>query len=152
MSKSKKNRSAKPAPQAPVLSGEALETQAPATVETAATQDSTQTEGAKPEAPVSKPRRPAGLGYPNAKKLINPQQTLELKKEAAKKLGGSMIYQNKNWIIKVPVGEFKIPSRVLAGLSLATFLEHIQKEPVVTQVAAAEEVAANEETDEEAVA
>lgn len=89
-----------------------------------------QTAGAPaPAAKPSKARRPAGLGHPEAKKLINPQHTLEMKKAAAQKLGGTMVYQNRNWIIHVPKGEFKIPSRTLAGFSLASFIQEISKEP-----------------------
>jgi hypothetical protein len=83
---------------------------------------------AGPAVPASgKARRPAGLGHPEARKLINPQHTLEMKKAAARKLGGTMVYQNKNWIIHVPSGEFKIPSRTLAGFSLASFILEISQ-------------------------
>lgn len=79
--------------------------------------------------------RPAGLGYPNAKKLVNPQHTLEAKKEAAKKIGGSMVWQAKFWVVKVPKGEFNIPSREMAALSVATFLEKVSQPPPKAPVA-----------------
>lgn len=74
--------------------------------------------------------RPAGLGHPNAKKLVNPQHTLELKKAAAAKLGGSMVWAGKNWLVKVPAGEFILQSREMAALSVATFLLKVEKAPV----------------------
>jgi hypothetical protein len=92
-----------------------------------------QTPAAAPEAATSKKasrsHRPAGLGFPNAKKLVNPQHTLEAKKEAAKKLGGTMLWVNKNWKVNVPAGEFSFPSRGMAALSVATFLETVSHKP-----------------------
>lgn len=106
----------------------------------------TNTEAPTTEKP-SRARRPAGLGHPTAKKLINPQHTLEMKKTAAQKLGGTMVYQNKNWIIHVPAGEFKIPSRTLAGFSLASFIQEIsQKRNPASDSAPPAEVKTDAET------
>jgi hypothetical protein len=113
-----------------------------------ATNVETQTPAAAPAAPTEKKvrsNRPAGLGHPNAKKLVNPQHTLELKKTAIAKLGGSMVWTNKNWSIKVPAGEFSFPSRELAAFSVATLLQRVEK---ADQKAPAEAVAQVEETQE----
>lgn len=113
----KKNRGSIPAaPQADVPTSPLAETSQPT---------------ASVEAAPKKVRsnRPAGLGYPEAKKLVNPQHTLEAKKAAVAKLGGRMVWTNKNWSINVPAGEFSFPSRELAGLSVATLLDRVAKAP-----------------------
>lgn len=71
-------------------------------------------------------RRPAGLGYPTAKKLVNPQHTLELKKSAIEKSGGLMVWAKKFWAIKNAAGaEFVIESRKMASLSVAALMEYV---------------------------
>lgn len=55
-----------------------------------------------------------GLGHPNAKKIVNPQNTLELKKTAVKEAGGKMVWTNRKWVI----GEVSVESRVLAAMTI----------------------------------
>jgi hypothetical protein len=72
------------------------------------------------------PRRPIGLGYPHAKKLVNPQHTLELKKVAVAKAGGTMVWAKKAWAIKNAAGqEFLIASRDLAANTVDSLLARI---------------------------
>ena len=49
------------------------------------------------QTPARKQKRPQGLGYPQAKKLVNPQQTLELKKSAARAAGFQLSWTNRSW-------------------------------------------------------
>lgn len=73
-----------------------------------------------------KTRRPAGLGYPAAKKLVNPQHTLELKKSAVAKAGGLMVWAKQHWAIKNAAGQdFLIASRELAAETVASLLQRI---------------------------
>jgi hypothetical protein len=49
-----------------------------------------------------KPRRKAsGVGKPDAKKVINPQQTLDLKKAMVERNGGKMVWENRVWNISI---------------------------------------------------
>lgn len=114
--------------------------------------DQSKAEAAATEPKKVRTNRPAGLGHPNAKKLVNPQHTLELKKAAVAKLGGAMVWTNKNWSIKVPAGEFSLPSRELAALSVATLLDRVSKAPPKAPEAPAAEVQETEETEAEATA
>lgn len=72
------------------------------------------------EAKVAKPRKPLseqGRGNPSAKKVINPQPTLELKKKLVRQAGGTMEYKNRQWEIEVNGESFVFPSRQLAGMT-----------------------------------
>jgi hypothetical protein len=126
----RKNRASKPSTQAPVISGEALQD--------AAITEQMADDAAAPaptEPKKTRSHRPAGLGHPDAKKLVNPQHTLELKKDAAKKLGGKMLWVNKHWVVNVPAGEFTFASRAMAALSVATFIEAVSKAPAKVEPA-----------------
>lgn len=66
-----------------------------------------------------KPRRKAsGIGKPNAKKVVNPQQTLDLKKALVERNGGKMVWANRVWVITVKGKSETMKSRDLAGLTL----------------------------------
>lgn len=81
---------------------------------------------AVPTVSAPRTRRPAGLGYPGAKKLVNPQHTLELKKTAVQKAGGLMVWAKQHWAIKNAAGqEFIVKSRELAAETVASLLARI---------------------------
>jgi len=65
-----------------------------------------------------KPRE--GRGQPEAKKIVNPQETLELKKEAVLSVGGQMLWLGRMWHIKTNKGVVRtIPSRHLAQMTIS---------------------------------
>lgn len=74
----------------------------------------------QPKAPKErKPRRKAsGIGKPNAKKVVNPQQTLDLKKALVERNGGKMVWANRVWVITVGKDQTVFKSRDLAALTL----------------------------------
>lgn len=81
----------------------------------------TQVEGEASEAKVAKPRKALadqGRGNPLAKKVINPQPTLELKKKQIREAGGTMEFKNRQWEIEVNDETFAFPSRQLAGMTV----------------------------------
>jgi hypothetical protein len=59
----------------------------------------------------------SGRGNPEAKKSINPQQTLEDKKDIAKELGFKMTWAGRLWHI----GEITMTSREIASFTLEQF-------------------------------
>jgi predicted transcriptional regulator len=63
----------------------------------------------------------SGRGNPTAKKSINPQQTLEDKKDIAKELGGTMTWAGRLWHIKGPEFDLTMSSREIAELTLEQF-------------------------------
>lgn len=66
-----------------------------------------------------KPRRKAsGIGKPNAKKVVNPQQTLDLKKAMIERNKGKMIWANRIWTISANGKSEQFKSRDLAALTL----------------------------------
>ncbi|GAC1501593.1 MAG: hypothetical protein NVS1B10_05890 [Candidatus Saccharimonadales bacterium] len=103
-----------------------------------------QVESPKP-VKASRARRPIGLGHPNARKLVNPQHTLELKKSAAVKAGGRMVWANRCWVILFPGHDALVfASRQMAAMSLASFLEAIAN-PTPTAEVVSEEISQIEE-------
>lgn len=65
----------------------------------------------------------SGRGNPEAKKSINPQQTLEDKKDITKEFGGTMTWAGRQWHIKGIDGidDFSLTSREMAGFTLEQF-------------------------------
>jgi hypothetical protein len=64
------------------------------------------------------PRAVSGKGYPDAKRSMNPQATLELKKTKVREIGGNMVFAGRKWVITLKdkrVVEFV--SREIAALS-----------------------------------
>lgn len=58
-------------------------------------------------------------GHPSAKKVVNPQPTLEIKKLAIKQAKGTMAWTNRVWVISVPGREAQIvQSRELAKMTV----------------------------------
>jgi hypothetical protein len=77
----------------------------------------------QPSQKPARSRKPQGLGNPQAKKLVNPQVTLELKKSAAAGTGSLLTWQARSWVlIYQDQTRVQISSRELAALSLADFL------------------------------
>lgn len=68
----------------------------------------------------------SGRGNPEAKKSINPQQTLEDKKEIAKDLGGTMTWAGRQWHVKGPNIDYSFTSRELAGFTLEAFRKKLE--------------------------
>ena len=69
----------------------------------------------------AKPRKALadqGRGKPTAKKVINPQPTLELKKKVVREAGGTMAYANRQWEIELKNESFVFPSRQLAAMTV----------------------------------
>lgn len=69
----------------------------------------------------------SGRGNPDAKKSINPQQTLEDKKDITKEFGGTMTWAGRQWHIKGVKGvdDFSLTSREIAGLTLEQFRQKL---------------------------
>jgi hypothetical protein len=63
----------------------------------------------------------SGRGHPEAKKAINPQQTLEDKKAITKELGGTMSWAGRQWHMKGPDFDISMTSRELASFTLEQF-------------------------------
>lgn len=63
----------------------------------------------------------SGRGNPEAKKSINPQQTLEDKKDIVKELGGKMTWAGRLWHMKGDDFDLTMTSREIAGLTLEQF-------------------------------
>jgi hypothetical protein len=58
-------------------------------------------------------------GHPSAKKVVNPQPTLEIKKLAVKQAKGTMVWANRVWVITVPGRESQVVhSRELAKMTV----------------------------------
>ena len=58
-------------------------------------------------------------GHPSAKKVVNPQPTLEIKKLAVRQAKGSMVWANRVWVITVPGrNSVTIHSRELAKMTV----------------------------------
>jgi hypothetical protein len=84
------------------------------------------------EAPVprvSKSLADRGRGRPDAKKICNPQPTLELKKSAVRAAGGSIGYARRQWFITVPHDDgdkaFTFWSREFAALTVGALCNAI---------------------------
>jgi len=83
-----------------------------------ADQSEAEAEVTKPEAKA--PRKPdvdRGRGRPDAKRICNPQPTLDLKKRFVRQAGGTMEFKNRQWEIEVNGEKFSFPSRQLAGMT-----------------------------------
>ena len=105
MSKNRKNEVSIPAQEAAVESQEAATGSAPEVV----------------VPPVAKkPLADRGRGNPNAKKIVNPQPTLELKKKLVRDAGGSIAYANRQWTIELGDKSFIFFSREFAGHTVGT--------------------------------
>jgi hypothetical protein len=63
----------------------------------------------------------SGRGNPEAKKAINPQQTLEDKKAITKELGGTMTWAGRQWHMKGPDFDVSMTSREIATFTLDQF-------------------------------
>jgi hypothetical protein len=72
-------------------------------------------------------KAPTGLGKPNAKKVVNPQNTLELKKSAVRAAGGKMVWGNRTWTITCGKKDFIFASRELAALTTAQLVARVSK-------------------------
>lgn len=73
-----------------------------------------------------KPRRKAsGAGKPNAKKVVNPQQTLDLKKAMIERNNGKMVWQNRMWSITVAGETTQMKSRDLAKHTLESLAKDL---------------------------
>jgi hypothetical protein len=84
----------------------------------------------KVEAKVAKPRKALadqGRGKPEAKKVINPQPTLDLKKKHIQALKGTMEYKNRQWEIEIPeLGvEDNLTSKEMARLTLGQLFDRL---------------------------
>jgi small-conductance mechanosensitive channel len=63
-----------------------------------------------------------GLGNPHSSRNINPQHTLEAKKNIVRKAGGQMKWQGHKWIVKTPAkGATELTSKKLARYTLSSF-------------------------------
>ena len=71
----------------------------------------------------------SGRGNPEAKKSINPQQTLEDKKDITKEFGGTMTWAGRQWHIKGVKGvdDFSLTSREIAALTLEQFRNKLEQ-------------------------
>jgi len=70
-------------------------------------------------AKVRKERKaPSGRGNPAAKKVVNPQPTLELKKAAIRAAKGKMVWANRKWSITANGMSLDFASRELADMTL----------------------------------
>jgi hypothetical protein len=67
----------------------------------------------------------AGKGNPDAKKIINPQPTLDLKKRVIRHAGGKMEWQNRQWEITVKDEDFKFSSRDLAKMTVGDLAKKV---------------------------
>jgi hypothetical protein len=67
----------------------------------------------------------AGKGKPDAKKIINPQPTLDLKKKVVRLAGGKMAWGNKQWEITVHNEEYKFSSKDIAGMTVGDLAKKI---------------------------
>lgn len=67
----------------------------------------------------------SGKGHPGAKKVVNPQPTLELKKLAVRQAKGSMTWANRTWHIAVNGKEMQMSSRELASLSIGDLCKNL---------------------------
>lgn len=65
----------------------------------------------------SKPLADRGRGRPEAKRIMNPQPTLELKKKFVREAGGTMEFKGRQWTIVVKDRTFLFPSRQMAGMT-----------------------------------
>lgn len=63
----------------------------------------------------------SGAGNPTAKKVVNPQPTLELKKAFMKSNGGKMVWSHRQWMVAANGHEQVFLSRQLAALDLVSF-------------------------------
>lgn len=68
----------------------------------------------------------SGRGNPDAKKAINPQQTLEDKKDIAKELGGTMTWAGRQWHIKGKDFDITMSSREIASFTLEQFRKKLE--------------------------
>jgi hypothetical protein len=68
----------------------------------------------------------SGRGHPEAKKAINPQQTLEDKKAITKELGGTMSWAGRRWHMKGPNFDVSMTSREIASFSLEQFRRKLE--------------------------
>ena len=66
-----------------------------------------------------------GKGKPGAKKIINPQPTLELKKKVVRLAGGKMTWANRQWEIEVNGEEFEISSKALAEMTVGDLAKEV---------------------------
>jgi hypothetical protein len=93
--------------------------------------EASETNGEAVEAKVAKPRKPLsdqGRGKPDAKKVINPQPTLDLKKKHIQKLGGTMEYKNRQWEIEVNGTSDVLTSKEMARLTLGQLFDRLKIE------------------------
>jgi hypothetical protein len=67
----------------------------------------------------------SGKGKPDAKKIINPQPTLDLKKRVIQHAGGKMAWANRQWEITVNDEEFKFSSRDLAKMTVGDLAKKV---------------------------
>lgn len=67
----------------------------------------------------------AGKGKPTAKKIVNPQPTLELKKRVIHQAGGKMVWANRQWEIKVNDEDFVFSSRALAEMTVGDLAKEV---------------------------
>lgn len=67
----------------------------------------------------------AGKGKPTAKKIVNPQPTLELKKRVVQHAGGKMVWGNRQWEITVNDQDFVFSSRALAEMTVGDLAKEI---------------------------
>jgi len=63
-------------------------------------------------------QKTSGLGHPDAKKIVNPQNTLELKKAAVKEKGGSMRWESRRWVVTMGKKSYTVRSRDLAAMTI----------------------------------
>lgn len=68
----------------------------------------------------------SGRGNPEAKKAINPQQTLEDKKDIAKEFGGTMTWAGRLWHIKGKNFDITMTSREIASFTLEQFRKKLE--------------------------
>jgi hypothetical protein len=63
-----------------------------------------------------------GMGSPLAKKIINPQPTIDIKKWAIRENGGDLEYKNREWLVTHPThANMVLTSMELAHLDLGAF-------------------------------